>query len=91
MEFDVVSMAQSLQSKATGWERFRSCQAWVSNLIDGRYRLIKSYRTIVGLIDNVSREYYEIGKYSSTTSKQVTQIYNAFYRDFDRMFVDGEV
>ena len=59
------------------WKQFRHCQAWVSPLLNGRYKLIKSYETIVAIIDFDMDTLYELGKWSSTTSKQVTQIYNS--------------
>ena len=59
------------------WTRFNHCQAWISPLLDGRYKLVKSYETIVAIIDLDMDTLYELGKWSSTTSKQVTQIYNS--------------
>ena len=58
------------------WKRFRSCQCWISECINNRYFLVKSYNTIVAVIDDQQAELYELGKWSTTTSKQVTQIYN---------------
>ena len=58
------------------WKRFRSCQCWISECINNRYFLVKSYNTIVAVIDDQNGELYELGKWSTTTSKQVTQIYN---------------
>ena len=55
---------------------------------------IRSYETIVALAIKVTQsnkttyEFYEIGKYSRTTSKQVTQIYNKLYSTYDRYYVD---
>lgn len=51
------------------WRRFDYKQAEFTNV--GRYTLFKSYNTIVGIaFDGVM---YELGKYSRTTSKQVSQ------------------
>ena len=58
------------------WRQFHNCQAWISTCIGNRYFLIKSYNTIVAVIDDQNGELYELGKWSVTTSKQVTQIYN---------------
>lgn len=58
------------------WKRFRHCNAYISNCILNRYFLVKSYNTIVAVIDDQEGELYELGKWSTTTSKQVTQIFN---------------
>lgn len=58
------------------WKQFGSNQCWVSNCIHNRYFLVKSYNTIVAVIDDQNGELFELGKWSITTSKQVTQLYN---------------
>ena len=58
------------------WKRFRHCNAYISSCILNRYFLVKSYATIVAVIDDQQGELYELGKWSKTTSKQVTQIFN---------------
>ena len=58
------------------WKRFRHCNAYISSCILNRYFLVKSYNTIVAVIDDQERELYELGKWSRTTSKQVSQIFN---------------
>lgn len=58
------------------WTQFRHCKAWISPCINNRYFLVKSYNTIVAVIDDQNGELYELGKWSQTTSKQVTQIFN---------------
>lgn len=58
------------------WKQFRHCNAYISNCLFNRYFLIKSYSTIVAVIDDQQGELYELGKWSRTTSKQVTQIFN---------------
>lgn len=59
------------------WKRFRSCQAFVSECINNRYFLLKSYKTVVGIVDDQEGELFELGKWSKTTSKQVTQMVSA--------------
>lgn len=56
---------------------------------------IRSYDTIVGFVaispdsnGNPTEEFYEVGKYSRTTSKQVTQIYNDKYSWYPRYYVN---
>ena len=58
------------------WKQFGSKQCWVSSCIHNRYFLVKSYNTIVAVIDDQTGELFELGKWSVTTSKQVTQLYN---------------
>ena len=58
------------------WKQFGSKQCWVSDCIGNRYFLVKSYSTIVAIIDDQTGELFELGKWSVTTSKQVTQLYN---------------
>ena len=58
------------------WTRFGAKQCWVSDCISNRYFLVKSYSTIVAIIDDQNGELFELGKWSPTTSKQVTQLYN---------------
>ena len=60
----------------TEFYQFRKCQAWISECINHRYFLVKSYNTIVAVIDDQLGKLYELGKWSTTTSKQVTQIFN---------------
>ena len=79
--------------KNTDYTQFRSCQAWVSTHIFNsaygvNFQLVKSYDTIVAFINLDTKQYIELGKWSRTTSKQVTQIYNALYSDFERLYCD---
>ena len=61
---------------ADRWVQFGSKQCWVSNCINNRYFLVISYNTLVAVIDDQQGELYELGKWSVTTSKQITQLYN---------------
>lgn len=58
------------------WKRFGAKQCWVSECVKNRYFIVKSYSTIVAYIDDQEGTLFELGKWSSTTSKQVTQLYN---------------
>jgi len=65
------------------WGRFNYCNAYIGNtqyIVFGgiTYKIIpiKSYNTIVGYYNETEDTAYEYGKYSSTTSKQFTQICN---------------
>lgn len=47
---------------------------------------IKSYEIIVGFVyDDVV---YEIGKHSRTTSRQLMQICNTYYSNYDRIYME---
>ena len=90
-----VTTAQELTSfpvaSSIKWERFRNCNAYISQCLKNRFFLIKSYNTVVGIVDDQEADFFEIGKYSQTTSKQVTQIYNSRFNDCDRHYVEGRV
>lgn len=67
------------------WRQFHKCNAWISNRIynsalDIEFSLVKSYNTIVAIIDHSNGNYVRLGKYSRTTSKQNTMIHNELYR-----------
>lgn len=85
---EIINEANELKYSVSKWNRFRSCQAYVSDVIDGRFQLIKSYKTIVGMVDHDNDKVYEFGKYSRTTSKQFTQIMGSMFRSYDREFID---
>lgn len=61
---------------ADSWTQFGKKQCWVSNCIKNRYFLVISYDTLVAVIDDQQGELYELGKWSVTTSKQITQLFN---------------
>lgn len=71
------------------FSRFKSCHCFISDdfvIVNGkRYRLIKSYKTFVAFVDIEDGVFVEIGKFSPTTSKQCTQIYNTYYRNCQRI------
>jgi len=73
------------------WNRFNNCNAYVSQCLKNRFFLIKSYSTIVGIVDDQEADFFEIGKYSKTTSKQVTQIHNQMFPDTTRKYVEDRV
>ena len=88
----LLEVARKLSSRyGIGWARFHSCNAYVSEELDDRYVLIKSYSTIVGIADTETKEVLEVGKYSRTTSKQFTQICNQRFRNYERLYIDGRV
>ena len=87
-DFTVRKTMNELSAKVTNWMQFNHCNAYISNCIDNRFFLIKSYNTIVGIVDDQQGEIFEVGKYSRTTSKQFTQIHNQMFSDCNRFFVE---
>lgn len=90
---DNIKTLVNFYANGVPFERFRRCRAWVSapifnSAFNVNFRLVKSYNTIVGFINLDTEEYIELGKWSRTTSKQVTQIYNFAYYFYTRKFVD---
>lgn len=64
------------------WRQFNHCQAYTATY-NSKWDIIKSYSTIVGIVDKDEQVMYELGKWSRTTSKQMTQIHNQLYRSYD--------
>ena len=65
-----------------GWFRFRHCNAYTSDYYGNKnvhYTLIRSYNTVVALYDHNTNECIIWGKYSTTTSKQITMICNEYF------------
>lgn len=70
------------------WSRVKSRQMWISQCLNNRFYLIKSYRTIVGIVDDQEADFFEFGKYSPTTSKQMTQLYRERFSDCNRILTN---
>ena len=90
---EIVNALQGMRDHID-WIRFNHCNAYttVSSSFaetigyDGYYvQPIMSYTTVVGFAHNGI--VYEVGKYSRTTSKQFTQIFNTYYPDYKRVYV----
>ena len=89
-----VVLARPLFDPLTYYQ-FRSCNAYIANEYitvrddetgeDHEIRLIKSYNTTVAFYDYDTNSFCEIGKFSRTTSKQLTQIYNQEYPRSERV------
>lgn len=74
------------------WHQFNHCNAYTSEPhynaeLDADIILIKSYNTIVGIVNLDTKEVVEVGKYSVTTSKQFTQIHRQLFPSYDRYFI----
>lgn len=80
-----------IMNQHPGWQRFNYCQAWITldnYSWNGKlYKLVKSYSTIVGIIDIRDDILWWEQKYSPTTSKQLTQIANRY--DLTKQQVEG--
>jgi hypothetical protein len=89
---EAVELTKRLMKK-TGiyWRQFNKCEAYLSEILEDDYRLIKSYNTIVGLVDIKEGKYYQFGHFSKTTSVQLTRIYNTFYRGWERIIMEEKV
>lgn len=76
------------------WNRFRSCNAYLAhepitvpdeNGEEHLILVVKSYNTKVAFYDYTTHCFCEIGKFSRTTSKQCTQIFNTHFVGADRV------
>lgn len=97
-----INIINDLQSNCNNinWTQFRHCNAYTTVdkqggvtlecVIIGNVRYyvlpIMSYKTVVGFVHQAN--VYEVGKYSRTTSKQFTQICNAYFPHLDRVYID---
>jgi hypothetical protein len=86
-----LEIAKQVKENTENWKQFDKKNMWWSDAItlqDGcTYRVLKSYNTIVAVIDVIESKLIEIGKWSSTTSKQVTQYHGKYCKSFDRVLL----
>ena len=75
-----------LRNDALSFKQEKTKQFYYAIVFDGE--ILKSYNTIVGYADKAKWKYYTFGKYSTTTSKQLTQFYNEYFSGYDRIFID---
>lgn len=75
------------------WTRFNYKQCYFTEYLFNEetqnfYKLVRSYNTIVAILYDAY--YIELGKWSTTTSKQVTQFYNEYVAGTGakRLFID---
>lgn len=85
----ILEKAQELEKKMYKHKyfQFHGCQAWWSELLEEKYTLFKSYDTVVAIVNRETKCFIELGKWSRTTSKQVTRFYNDFYSDYRRILI----
>ena len=72
----VEDILESTDLNDLDWHRFNHCQAQYSEPFkdfetDYMIQFFVSYTTVVGVI--IDGKFYELGKYSQTTSKQISQ------------------
>ena len=91
---DIINQLQSV-SHQTEWERVNYTNSYIGNMqvvIIGEdvhpVTPIKSYDTVVAFVHWDSGYLVEVGKYSRTTSKQITQIHNNHFRFRERVYFD---
>ena len=89
------NIKEEMRETPVKFDRFRSCNTYIASDYltvkddtDNTYhsvRVIKSYETIVAFYDCTEHCFCEIGKFSPTTSKQLTQIYREYYSSTQRV------
>lgn len=72
----ICEVSRNYSPLVISWVQFNKKNAYVSNCIKNRYFIVRSYNTIVAIIDDQEGVLFELGKWTTTTSKQVTQLYN---------------
>lgn len=92
---ELVMFAEKLSSFPSSlsiwWAQIDKKNLYVSEKLRDRFYLIKSYATIVGIVDTETEQFLEMGKYSRTTSKQMTYIYNTRFSECERLFTERKV
>ena len=65
---DIINFAkESVLSGTTRVERLNYCKASLIYIDDGKYVVLRSYATIVGIFSNRTDTFYSFGSYSRTT------------------------
>jgi hypothetical protein len=83
-----VEIAKAVKEKNENWYQFGAKKCWWSDSVelDGdMYMILKSYDTIVAVVDNTENLFVALDKWSSTTSKQVTQFHREYVHTFDKV------
>ena len=78
----LIELCNSIPSCSVNKTQFHKCQCYVSNCWQD-LRYIQSYNTRVALIDEVAKIVHIFGKYSPTTSKQVTRVINELFSSYE--------
>lgn len=65
------------------WFRVTNCKAYIAEYGDlGRYILIRSYNTIIGVYDKLDATYYSMGAYSMTTYQHERKAINTIKYEY---------
>lgn len=78
-------------SLTVNWTQIDNKRLYVSQKLLDRFYLIRSYETIVGVVDEATGRFLEMGKYSPTTSKQINYIYRSRFSSCERLFTERKV
>lgn len=77
--FDEVLQCSEL-GRFTGWERLRTCQAWVCKL--DRFYILKSYGTVIAVIDTRTDTCYDFLRqvygYTATSAQHIAKFRNDY-------------
>lgn len=84
--FAIYMLIHEYHSNTIKWTQEKSQNFYYAETPDGE--LLKSYSTICGYIDKTEQKFYEYGKYSQTTSKQITMYYKRYYSNYERVYID---
>lgn len=56
------------------WKRVNHCQAWYIG--DGTWKVLRSYKTVVAIYDEMENVLYSYGRYSMTTYQHIRKFRN---------------
>ena len=96
----LTAICKDMKSRNQTWTQLGKKSFWYSdwnylevNGMDLYIRALRSYSTIVGFEISNLKEYvlYEIGKYSTTTSRQITQYFNGISFATERIFIKPDI
>ena len=94
----LTAICKDMRGRYQSWSQFGHKSFWYSSWnylqVDGKnlyIRVLRSYATFVGFeISNLEETVmYEIGKYSTTTSKQMTQYFNQISEARERIYIEA--
>lgn len=78
----LIELVNSIPSYSVSKVQFHKCHCYISDRWQD-LRYIQSYNTRVALVDEVAKIIHVFGKYSPTTSKQVTRVINEMFSSYD--------
>ena len=78
----LIELCSSIPVNSVNKVQFHKCQCYISDSWQD-LRYIQSYNTRVALVDEVAKIVHIFGKYSPTTSKQVTRVINELFSEYE--------